>query len=134
MVGSGREPGDPVSRVGPPSSLGPWVTFPPESHTRRHIARALREAGAEFRVEAESHQPEVLRQLVHLGMGWTVLPVLQAEAEPNPLVRARRQPLLTRRLVIAQRRGSASDPATAELIDRLRARAKRFATAPGPDG
>ena len=110
-------------RVGKPSTWGPWVTFPPQSHTRGHVAAALRELGAEFRVEAESNQPEVLRQMVNLGMGWTVLPVLQAETEPNPLVRARRQPLLTRRLVIARRRGTPIDPATSELIDRLRRRA-----------
>ncbi len=106
-------------RVGKPSTWGPWVTFPPQSHTRSHIAAALRELGAEFRVEAESNQPEVLRQMVNLGMGWTVLPVLQAEAEPNPLVRARRQPLLTRRLVIAKRSEAPADPAVDELIERL---------------
>ncbi|MGH1489667.1 MAG: LysR family transcriptional regulator [Acidimicrobiales bacterium] len=113
-------------RLGPPDTWGPWVTFPPESHTRRHIARALRESGAEFEVEAESHQPEVLRQMVSLGMGWTVLPVVQAEAEPNPLIRARRQPLLTRQLVIALRRGAETEPATIELIGRLKGHAKRF--------
>lgn len=106
-----------------PSRWGPWVTFPPESHTRRHIARALRELGAEFRVEAESHQPEVLRQLVNLGMGWTVLPVLQAETEPSPLQRARKEPLLSRRLVIATRNGSPKDAAIMELIELLKRKA-----------
>lgn len=115
-------------RVGKPSTWGPWVTFPPQSHTRSHVAAALRELGAEFRVEAESHQPEVLRQMVNLGMGWTVLPVLQAEAEPNPLIRARRQPLLTRRLVVAKRRGTPDDPATDDLIDGLVDRAARLST------
>ncbi|MEL6985855.1 MAG: LysR family transcriptional regulator, partial [Actinomycetota bacterium] len=109
---SGRRP--------PPAQWGPWVTFPPGSHTRRLIATAVRELGAEFRVEAESHQPEVLRQLVNLGLGWTVLPVLQAETEPNPLVRAKRAPLLTRRLVVVRRRATPIDPITAELIGRLR--------------
>lgn len=105
--------------VGPPSSWGPWVTFPRDSHTRRHVASALRELGAEFVVEAESNQPDVLRQMVNLGMGWTVLPVLQAETEPNPLVRARRKPLLNRRLMIARRR-SATGRAVVDLIERLR--------------
>lgn len=103
----------------PPSRWGPWVTFPPESHSRRHIAAAVRALGAEFRVEAESNQPEVLRQLVNLGLGWTVLPVLQAEAEPNPLVRARKAPLLARRLVAARRRSTPIDPVTSELVARL---------------
>lgn len=113
-------------RLGPPSGWGPWITFPPDSHTRRLTARALRAAGAEFQVAAESHQPEVVRQLVSLGMGWTVLPVIQAEAEPSPLVRARQQPLLTRKLVIARRASSSIDPATEHLIGRLKADARRF--------
>ncbi len=124
-TGGGTDP-RPVA-AGRPSTWGPWVTFPPESHTRGHIAAALRELGADFRVEAESNQPEVLRQMVHLGLGWTVLPVLQAEAEPRPLVRARHRPLLTRRLVVAARRGSTLDPATAELIARLQHRAEAVA-------
>ncbi len=102
-----------------PDRWGPWVTFPPSSHTRQLVAAAVRATGADFRVEAESHQPEVLRQLVNLGLGWTVLPVLQAEAEPNPLVRARRAPLLTRRLVLVRRRSTPVDPVGAELIERL---------------
>lgn len=104
----------------PPSQWGPWVTFPPGSHTRHLIATAVRAIGADFRVEAESHQPEVLRQLVNLGLGWTVLPVLQAETEPNPLVRARLAPLLSRRLVAVRRRATPIDPITAELVERLR--------------
>lgn len=118
-------PGD-VRPVGKPRTWGPWVTFPPESHTRMHVARALRELGADFSVEAESHQPEVLRQMVNLGMGWTVLPVQQAETEPNPLIRARRKPLLTRRLVLARRRGATINPATDQLIGRLQAKADQL--------
>ncbi len=113
-------PPDLGSRRPEPARWGPWVTFPPGSHTRRLIATAVRSLGAEFRVEAESHQPEVLRQLVNLGLGWTVLPVLQAETDPNPLVRARPAPLLTRRLVAVRRRATPVDPVTAELIERLR--------------
>ena len=111
------------ARTLPVDRWGPWVTFPSSSHTRRQVAEAVRALGAEFRVQAESHQPEVLRQLVHLGMGWTVLPVRQAESGPNPLVRARPTPLLTRRLILALRRATPIDPVTAELIERLRAAA-----------
>lgn len=113
-------PPDSTGRRQPPARWGPWVTFPPGSHTRRLIADAVRDLGADFRVEAESHQPEVLRQLVNLGLGWTVLPVLQAETEPNPLIRARRAPLLTRRLVVVRRRATPLDPVSVELIERLR--------------
>ncbi len=105
---------------GPPSGWGPWVGFPAASHTRQLVARALRQLGADYRVRAESNQPDVLRQLVMLGMGWTVLPVIQAETEPAPLPRARAQPLLSRRLVMARRVGSPPDPATESLLDLIR--------------
>jgi len=112
-------PPDTAGRRPPPAQWGPWVTFPASSHTRRLVAAAVLALGAEFRVEAESHQPEVLRQLVNLGLGWTVLPILQAETEPNPLVRVRRAPLLTRRLVVVRRLATPADPLATELIARL---------------
>lgn len=112
--------------IGKPATWGPWVTFPTGSHTRSMIAMALAAAGARFDVVAESHQPEVLREMVVLGMGWTVLPVVQAERQPVPLRRARREPLLERRLVIAQRIDAIGDPAVDALIDALhRASSKR---------
>ena len=116
-------PPDLAGRRLPPGRWGPWITFPPSSHTRRMVAQALRSLGVDFRVEAESHQPDVVRQLVHLGLGWTVLPVVQAEAEPTPLVRARPAPLLTRRLVLTRRRATPVDPVAQEVIERLRASA-----------
>jgi DNA-binding transcriptional LysR family regulator len=100
---------------------GPWVTFPQGSHTRRLVADRLASLGATFDVVAESHQPEVLRGMVALGMGWTVLPILQAETEPNPLVRARPEPMLTRRLVAARRQSSLADPLADALLGDLMA-------------
>ena len=85
--------------AGRPSTWGPWVSFPDGSHSRAVIAAALRRAGARFDVVAESHQPEVLREMVRLGLGWTVLPAVQAA----PLHPVRAQPLATRRLVVARR-------------------------------
>lgn len=67
--------------------------------------------------------------MVHLGMGWTVLPVLQAETDPNPLVRARTKPLLSRRLVLATRTGHSADAATTELMDLLLKRAATIGAA-----
>jgi len=101
------------------ANWGPWVTFPSSSHTRRLVARKLIELGVRFDVVAESHQPEVLRGMVALGMGWTVLPVRQAETEPNPLRRARPEPLTTRRLVVAQRHSAVQDPAAHLLLGEL---------------
>ena len=99
---------------------GPWVTFPTGSHTRTLIERALRDLGATVDVVAESHQPEVLREMVRLGLGWTVLPVAQAERPPDPLTRARRRPVATRQLVAARRSDAIADPAVAALLAALR--------------
>lgn len=108
-----------LTAPGPPERWGPWVLFPRDSHTRHLIVEALRERGATVEVVAESHQPEVLREMVHLGMGWTVLPGAQAEHGERPLVAG--APLATRRLVLARRRGSVTDPAADVLAADLRA-------------
>ncbi|MEZ5340565.1 MAG: LysR family transcriptional regulator [Acidimicrobiales bacterium] len=103
---SGRKPGD----------WGPWVTFPSSSHSRQWIRQELAALGASFEVVAESHQPEVLREMVRLGIGWTVLPVSQAEAGPGAITRARQRPLFKRRLVIARRSGALPHPGVDQLI------------------
>jgi DNA-binding transcriptional LysR family regulator len=107
--------------TGAPSSWGPWVLFPRDSHTRHLIVEALRHRGAALEVVAESHQPEVLREMVHLGMGWTVLPGAQAEHGERPLTAG--TPLVTRRLVLARRAGSVTDAAVDVLAGDLRAAA-----------
>ncbi len=107
-------------RAGPPETWGPWVLFPPGSHTRAVIESALRSEGASIVTVADSHQPEVLREMVELGLGWTVLPVAQAETGERPLRRARL--LTTRQLVSARRDGSAVDPASAALAEALAGR------------
>ena len=109
----------PGTRTGPPATWGPWVTFPTGSHTRRRLAEALGDLGAPFEVVAESHQPEVLREMVRLGLGWTVLPVAQAERPPQPLERARRRPVTTRTLVAARRADALPDPAVDALLTTL---------------
>ena len=103
--------------VGQPSTWGPWVAFPESSHTRRLIAARLRSIGAEYRITAESHQPEVLRQLVVLGIGWTVLPVIQGEVSPAPLRRGANTPTFDRTLVLARRVKAADSPALGALFD-----------------
>lgn len=64
--------------VGAPTTWGPWVLFPRGSRTRELIERALVARGATVDVVAESHQPDVLREMTRLGMGWTVLPDSQS--------------------------------------------------------
>ncbi len=106
----------PGAPVGPHREWGPWVTFPMGSHTRSVIAGALRSIGAPFEVVAESHQPEVLREMVLLGLGWTVLPTVQTAG----LTPVRAAPIATRRLVVARRTAAAPLPAADALIHTLR--------------
>jgi DNA-binding transcriptional LysR family regulator len=109
--------GPPGDGDGPPSTWGPWVLFPSGSHTRTLVVDELRRLGAPIDVIAESHQPDVLREMVRLGVGWTVLPTSQAEQGDRPLHRRRK--LTTRRLVLATRAGSVRDPAADELAATL---------------
>jgi DNA-binding transcriptional LysR family regulator len=109
----------PGTKPGPPASWGPWVTFPAGSRTRAIIADALRTAGVRFDVVAESHQPEVLAEMVRLGVGWTVLPVVQAERGPDPLKRAVKGELARRTLVAAQRADRSPSPAADALMAAL---------------
>jgi len=105
-------------RVGRPEHWGPWVLFPEGSHTRHQIIEHLRVLGAPLRVAADSHQPDVLREMVGLGLGWTVLPDT-ADRDHDDLVRG--PSLFDRTLVLARRSGSIADPAADELADRIRA-------------
>ena len=110
-----------VTAVGPPSQWGPWLLFPAESRTRTAIDRRLRAIGAPLVVEMESHQPEVLVEMVRLGLGWTVLPTAQAEHGAHGLARAMAEPLLTRTISAVTRRGGALHPAVAPFIAALSA-------------
>ena len=101
--------------VGAPATWGPWVTYPDGSHTRSVIATGLMAVGAPFEVVAESNQPDVLREMVRLGMGWAVLPEAQAEAGVESLERVRRLPIGVRRLVVARRSGAPADAAVEAL-------------------
>lgn len=112
--------GPPGVKIGPSSTWGPWVLFPSESHTRQSVTDRLREVGASTDVVAESNQPDVLREMVLLGLGWTVLPMSQGDIDATGLSVG--QQLLKRRLVLARRSGSVHDPAADELASRLRRR------------
>ncbi len=119
---------DPMDVLAPPDSFGdrpsawgPWVTFPAGSHTRRVIADRIAAAGADFEVVAESHQPEVLREMVLLGVGWTVLP-RTGPGLPDPgaagprAVRTVRAGFASRTLVVARRAAGAPHAAADALV------------------
>jgi len=115
-----RRPG---SATGPGRSSGPrgesWVSFPEGSHTRRIIDHALRRSGEPFEVVAVSHQPEVLREMVALGLGWTVLPEVQAGRGRSALRRVGDAPFATRVLVVAWRAGAVTPEAAIAVRDSL---------------
>ncbi len=108
----------PGTEIGPATSWGPWVLFPASSHTRQAVTAGLVHRGASIDVAAESHQPDVLREMVQLGLGWTVLPRTQGEVAASDLVVG--DELLERRLVLARRSKSVHDPAADDLAARLR--------------
>jgi DNA-binding transcriptional LysR family regulator len=106
--------GPPDTSIGEPSSWGPWVLFPAGSHTRQAVEESLVAIGAPVAVAAESHQPDVVREMVLLGLGWTVLPPSQGERGLTI-----GDELLTRTLVLARRRDAIDDPAVDEVERRL---------------
>jgi DNA-binding transcriptional LysR family regulator len=110
----------PGTIIGTPHTWGPWVLFPSDSHTRRAVSERLIERGARLDIAAESHQPDVLREMVQLGIGWTVLPRTQGEVAHTDLVVGEK--LLERTLVLARRAKSVHDPAADDLAARLRRR------------
>lgn len=99
---------------GHPSTWGPWVLFPTGSHTRAVVERELRARGVDVDVVAESHQPEVLREMARLGMGWTALPAGSGDVDAPELGR--------RRLILIRRRDRTSSPAADRLSVQLSAR------------
>lgn len=110
--------GPPGVEIGDASTWGPWVLFPAGSHTRAVVVTLLAGLGAPLDVVAESHQPDVVREMVSLGSGWTVLPVSQAERGDRPLAPGRE--LATRQLVLAVREATIHDPAVDAAAARLR--------------
>ena len=104
-------------QLGSPNTWGPWVLFPEKSHTRKIISAALIARGAKVNVVADSPQPEVLREMVNLGLGWTVLPRHQAESGDRPLLPSK--VLAKRTLVLAFRSNAAIDPAVQALSSML---------------
>jgi DNA-binding transcriptional LysR family regulator len=84
-----------------------WVLYPEGSHTRAAVDAALAAAGIAPTVVGESSNPIVLRQFVHLGMGWTVLPESIAESGPSPV--RRRSDAIGERLICAAWRAETRD-------------------------
>ena len=102
-------------RSPPKSSWGPWVTYPAGSQSRAIITEALARRGVPMDVVAESSNPDVLRQMVRLGVGWCALPEEVAESGTRPLTRLPGPPLATR-AIAAIRRSDALPNVSADLV------------------
>ncbi|MPZ99784.1 MAG: LysR family transcriptional regulator [Dehalococcoidia bacterium] len=107
---------------GPPQGAAPdaWVLYPADSHTRALIDEGLARAGLTAEVTLESSNPEILRQMVALGLGRTVLPEAVAERGSPPLRRLREAAVAERSLLGVRRAGAPPDP-RAEAFLRLAA-------------
>ncbi|NOX29896.1 MAG: LysR family transcriptional regulator [Actinobacteria bacterium] len=102
-----------------PETWGPWVGFPTSSQTRQIIASSLEALGADYEVVAESHQPDVLKEMTTLGLGWVVLPPVQAEQEPRRLRRVTDVPLAYRTLSAVQRARSSPNESIGTVREQL---------------
>lgn len=96
-----------------------WVSFPQGSHTRRLVSAALAKKNSTFKVVAESHQPEVLKQMVRMGIGSAALPKAQAEMGSNSLAKYHNYDLCKRSLVLATRKKASHNPLLDELVEVL---------------
>lgn len=117
--------------AGPPQAWGPWVTYPVGSQTRALVLDSLRRAGHAVTVVAESHQPEVLAQMVALGLGWTVLPVVQVAQSGVELRRVGAEPLLRRSLLVARRAEGPTDPTVDALVAAIQSAPPASGAVPG---
>lgn len=97
-----------------------WVLYPQGSHTRHAIDAALAEREILPQVIHESANPAVLRQMVHLGFGWSVLPRRIAESQEPRLTRSGRGSVTTRSLLAVYREAQGQDLRLAAFLNLAR--------------
>ncbi len=95
-----------------------WALYPQDRRTRLLIDEGLALRGLRPRVTLESDNPAVLRQMVVLGLCWSVLPAEIAEAG-TPSLRPQRRELVAERTLLAVRRAQAPDDARVASFLRL---------------
>ena len=105
---------EPLYLYGPPDggdpATGDWVLFPTGRQTRALVDEGLARLAIRPRVTLESDSPEVLRQMVALGLGWSVLPAGVAEGGVEPLRRFSNEAVGVRTIVAVRRPGADVDP------------------------
>lgn len=112
-----------------PTRWGPWVSYPHGSQTRRLIEQALIARGVTPSVVAESSNPDVLRQMVRLGVGWCAMPRDVAEAgidaastpttsnDQPGMCRVSGPPLTHRTIALVRRRDALPNGAVEALVE-----------------
>lgn len=105
--------------------LGPWVTYPIGSETRTLVTRALAVRGVDMEVAAESSNPDVLRQMVRLGVGSCVLPLAVGAAGSDPLLPFEKTPLLSRTLSLIRRHDTLPNQPATDLAQSFIERSER---------
>jgi DNA-binding transcriptional LysR family regulator len=118
-----REPLYVYAPPGTPDALHPpgdieWALYESGSRTRAAIDAGLARLGIQPRVTLESGNPEVLRQMVTLGLGWSVLPPAVAEPATDQS-HGTRGALVAERAMFAMRRASSPPSARAETLVQL---------------
>lgn len=121
---------EPLYLYAPPGFRGQveeldWVLYPQGSRTRSAIDAALLERGIVPRVMLESGNPQVLRQMVLLGLGCSVLPAAVAETGDVKLRRRRGGAIATRSLLAVFRRSNVADPRVEAFVETARTRGRR---------
>lgn len=98
-----------------------WVLYPPDSRTRALINAALGRRGITPHAVLESSNPQVLRQMVAMGLGWSVLPEAVATEAGQKLQRFEPEPLFHREIVAIRRADAPADPRAERLMALLEA-------------
>ncbi len=117
---------EPLLIYAPPGSHGKdlraceWILYPPKSRTRALIDAALSKRGITPKITLESGSPEVLRQLVSLGLGWSVLPEAVAEGASRSLRRVFKTPLAYRELLAFRRKNAPFDALANDFTEMAR--------------
>lgn len=116
-----------------PPAGADWALYEPGSRTRGLIDAGLARRGIRPRISLESANPQVLRQMVELGLGWSVLPPGVAEADEASGVR--RGPQVAERVLVAMRRaGAPTQPRVDALLELAMARVTAEARPRGERG
>jgi DNA-binding transcriptional LysR family regulator len=93
-----------------------WLLYPRGSRTRALIDEAFGRAGVRPAVALESHNPQVLRQMVAMGMGWSVLPPAVAGPGADGAGLAQGPPITERAIVAAWPKAAVEDPRRADFL------------------